>query len=77
MSKLDIKREEVKARQDEVKARQDGVKLAGLATLYNDLGQDLRDAKESGDADDIRNIKMEMSSVQKQRQKLMVTSTVP
>lgn len=67
---LDIKRKEVQARQDEVK-------LAGLAALYKDLRQDLSDAKESGDADDIRNIKMEMMLVQKQRRELMVTSTVP
>ena len=75
---IDIKREEVKARQDkvkarqdEVKARQDDVKLVGLAALYNDLRQDLRDARENGDADDVRSIKEQMKAVQKQRQDLM------
>ena len=65
-SELDIKRDEVKARQDEVK-------LVGLAALYDDLRQDLRDARESGDADDVRSIKEQMRTVQKQRRDLMAT----
>ena len=71
---LDIKRDEVKARQDEVKARQDEVKarqdevkLVGLAALYEDLRRDLRDARDSGNADEVRSIKVEMQAVKEQR----------
>ena len=51
----------------------DKVKLVGLVALYDDLRQDLRDARESGDADDVRSIKEQMRTVQKQRRDLMAT----
>ena len=57
---------ELNIKRDEVKDRQDQVKLVGLAALYDGLRKDLRDARESGDADDIRSIKNEMQTVQKQ-----------
>ena len=74
---LDIKRievkarqDEVKARQDEVKARQDEVKIQGLERYYADLRQDLNDAKDSNDAEEIKIIKEEMRMVQKERREL-------
>ena len=45
----------------------------GLASLYDDLRKDLRDARECGDADDVRIIKDQMQAVQKQRRNLMGT----
>ena len=39
--------------------------------LYNDLRQDLKDARESEDADDVERIREQMKDVQKQQRDLM------
>ena len=72
MKRIEVKarQDEVKARQDEVKARQDEVKIRGLEVLYNDLRQDLKDAREMGDSDEIKMIREEMKKVQKQRRSM-------
>mmetsp|Transcript_13729 Transcript_13729/g.19631 ORF Transcript_13729/g.19631 Transcript_13729/m.19631 type:complete len:441 (-) Transcript_13729:68-1390(-) len=69
-----VRQDEVKAGQDKVKARQDEVKLAGLAALYNNLRQDLKDARQNGDQDDVRSIKEQLQAVQRQRRDVMATS---
>ena len=65
--KVKARQDKVKARQDKVKARQDKVKLWGLEVLYNNLRQDLFDAREMSDSNNIKMIKEEMQKLQKQR----------
>ena len=71
--RLKILEDELDIKRNEVKARQDKVKLAGLAAYYLDLRQDLRVANKRGDADDVRSIKENMQAVQKRRRDLMAT----
>ena len=58
-----MKQVEVDIRQKEVGAREREVSSAHLKLLYSDLRQDLRDAKEEGDAEEVQQIKNEMTRV--------------
>ena len=67
---LALKELEVKAKETEAVAREKEVSSVHLNLLYRDLRQDLKDAKDDGNNEEVRRIKDEMNEVKRQRMKL-------
>ena len=65
VKRLRMYEEELEIKHFEVKARKDEVKLRGLEVLYNDLRQDLKDAREMNPAEDTKMTREETQKVQK------------